>query len=292
MQDDNGPRPATRLPSALRALGHRNYRLFFAGQLVSLVGMWMQSVAQSWLVYRLTGSAILLGLVSFSGQIPVFLLAPLGGAFADKYPRRHTRLNADDGDAPLSCSRRDERATARVHSSCGSRWLVNAFDIPAQSSSWTGGQGRLVKPRLNSSMFNGARIIGPAVAGLLIVAVGEGWCFLANAVSYTAVIAGLLSMRVAALARPRGGGSAVEKIKEGFVFVGRTGPVRALMLLLGLVSLMGMPYAVLMPIFADRILGGGPRGLGILMGASGLGARRVPTLCSPEPAMMIRSRPR
>lgn len=277
---DDGPRTLTRLPAALRALRHRNYRLFFVGQLVSLSGMWMQSVAQAWLIYRLTGSAILLGLVSFSGQIPVFLLAPLGGAFADKYPRRRILLITQTAAMLLSSVLATLTLSGYVR-----EWhifvlaslmgVVNAFDIPARQSfvvDMVGKEDLVNAIALNSSMFNGARIIGPALAGLLIVAVGEGWCFFANAVSYTAVIAGLLSMKVAVLARPTAGGTAVEKIKEGFVFVGRTGPVRALMLLLGLVSLMGMPYAVLMPIFADRILRGGPRGLGILMGASGLGA--------------------
>jgi len=269
-----------RLPSALRALRHRNYRLFFGGQLVSLSGTWMQSVAQAWLIYRLTGSAVLLGLVSFSGQIPVFLLAPVGGAFADRYPRRRILVATQTSAMLFTSVLAVLTLTGHVR-----EWhifvvaallgVVNAFDIPARQSfivDMVGKEDLINAIALNSSMFNGARIIGPAVAGVLITAVGEGWCFLANALSYTAVISGLLSMKVAASARPRVGGSAVEKIKEGFVFVGRNGPVRALMLLLGLVSLMGMPYAVLMPIFADRILHGGPRGLGILMGASGLGA--------------------
>ncbi len=264
----------------MRALRHRNYQLFFGGQLVSLSGTWMQSVAQAWLIYRLTGSAVLLGLVSFSGQIPVFLLAPFGGALADRMERRRI-LVATQTAAMVFTS----LLAALTLFGAVREWHVfvvaallgvaNAFDIPARQAfvvDMVGKEDLVNAIALNSSMFNGARIIGPAIAGVLITAVGEGWCFFANAVSYTAVIAGLLLMKVTVSARPRVAGSAFEKIREGFVFVGRTGPVRALMLLLGLVSLMGMPYAVLMPIFADRILHGGPRGLGILMGASGLGA--------------------
>lgn len=240
----------------------------------------MQSVAQSWLIYRLTGSAVLLGLVSFSSQIPVFLLAPFGGAVADRYQRHRILVATQTAAMLLAFVLAALTLTNRVE-----EWhifvlaallgLVNAFDIPTRQAFVVDMVGRddLVNAiALNSSMFNGARIIGPAMAGLLVAAIGEGWCFFANAVSYVAVLAGLLSMRVARTARARGGGSALEHIKEGFRFVGGTGPVRALMLLLGLVSLMGMPYAVLMPIFADQILRGGASGLGILMGASGLGA--------------------
>src|SRR5688500_15168359 len=241
------PARASRLPSALRALRHRNYRLFFGGQLVSLSGMWMQSVAQAWLIYRLTGSSLLLGLVSFSGQIPVFLLASFGGAFADRVERRPILVATQTAMMLLSLALATLTLTGRV-----AVWhifvlaalsgVVNAFDIPARQSfvvDMVGKEDLVNASARNSSMFNGARLIGPAVAGLLITAVGEGWCFLANSVSYTAVIAGLLLMKVSLKPRPRAAGSALEKIREGFVFVGRTGPVRALMLLLGLVSLMG-----------------------------------------------------
>jgi MFS family permease len=271
---------ATRLPATLRALRHRNYQLFFGGQLISLSGTWMQSVAQSWLIYRLTGSAVLLGLVSFSGQIPVFLFAPFGGAVADRFHRHRILLLTQTAAMLLASVLAALTLTGAVR-----EWhlftlaslfgLVNAFDIPARQAfvvDMVGKEDLINAIALNSSMFNGARIVGPAVAGLLVAAVGEGWCFFANAVSYVAVLAGLLLMRVARKERPPSRGSAFERIREGFRFVARTGPVRALMLLLGLVSLMGMPYAVLMPIFADQILGGGPGSLGILMGASGVGA--------------------
>lgn len=240
----------------------------------------MQSVAQAWLIYRLTGSAVLLGFVSFSAQIPVFLLASFGGALADRFPRRPVLVATQTAAMLISAvlallTLSGSVAIWHVFVLAALSGVVNAFDIPVRQSfvvDMVGKEDLVNAIALNSSMFNGARLVGPAVAGVLITAVGEGWCFLANALSYTAVIAGLLLMKVSVSARPRGAGSAWEKIREGFVFVGRTGPVRALMLLLGLVSLMGMPYAVLMPIFADRILGGGPRGLGVLMGASGLGA--------------------
>lgn len=269
-----------RWPASLRALGHRNYRLFFGGQFISLSGSWMQSVAQSWLVYRLTGSAVMLGTVNFAGQIPVFLLAPVGGAVADRFPRHRILLCTQAASMLVAAA-----LAALTLSGVVREWhvftlaavlgVVNAFDIPARQAFVADMVSRedLVNAiALNSSMFNGARIVGPAVAGVLVAAVGEGWCFFANSASYVAVLSGLLLMRVERAARPRLEGTAFERVRAGFRFVARTGPVRALMLLLGLVSLAGMPYAVLMPLFADRILGGGADSLGILMGASGLGA--------------------
>lgn len=264
----------------MRALKHRNYQLFFGGQLISLTGTWMQSVAQSWLVYRLTGSAILLGLVSFSSQIPVFLIAPIGGAMADRHNRHHMLIATQTAAmllaallAVLTLSGRIQ--TWHLFALAALVGVVNAFDIPARQAfvvDMVGREDLINAIALNSSMFNGARIIGPAVAGILVAAIGEGWCFFANAVSYIAVIAGLLMMKMTRRRAEPPPGSALAHIIEGFRFVAATGPVRALLLLLGLVSLMGMPYAVLMPIFADQILHGGASGLGMLMGASGLGA--------------------
>lgn len=270
----------SKLPSALRALRHRNYRLFFGGQLISLTGTWMQSVAQSWLVYRLTGSAVLLGFVGFSSQIPVFLLATLGGTLADRV-NRHRILVTTQTLAMLMASTLAVLTLTgyvRVWHIFGLAALlgtVNAFDMPARQAFVVDMVGRddLVNAiALNSSMFNGARLVGPAAAGVLVSIIGEGWCFFANAVSYVAVITGLLLMQIERRERVPLPGSALANIVEGFKFVGKTAPVRALLLLLGLVSLMGMPYAVLMPIFADQILHGGASGLGLLMGASGLGA--------------------
>lgn len=263
-----------------RALRHRNYRLFFSGQIISLVGTWMQSVAQSWLVYRLTGSPLLLGLVGFAGQFPVFLFASIGGLVADRYSR-HRVVIATQSSAmvlafilsALTLHGHIQVWQIMVLASC--LGLVNAFDIPARQAFIVEmvHSGDLINAiALNSSMVNGARVLGPAIAGVTVAAIGEGWCFFANAVSYTAVIVGLLLMIVQPRERIEHATSGLESIKEGFQFVARTGPIRALLLLLGLVSLTGMPYAVLMPIFADQILHGGARGLGVLMGASGVGA--------------------
>jgi MFS family permease len=266
--------------STWRALRHRNFQLFFGGQLISLTGTWMQSVAQSWLVYRLTGSATLLGLVGFSSQIPVFLLAPLGGAAADRR-NRHRILVATQTTAMvlafilaiLTLTHRIQ--VFHVFILAALLGLVNAFDIPARQAfvvEMVGKEDLTNAIALNSSMVNGARIIGPAIAGILVASIGEGWCFFCNGVSYIAVIAGLLMMSVDVPSRTPHEASAIADILEGFRFVGSSAPVRALMLLLGLVSLTGMPYAVLMPVFADRILHSGASGLGILMGASGFGA--------------------
>ena len=270
-----------RLANGVRALRHRNFQLFFSGQLISLIGTWMQTVAQSWLVYRLTGSALLLGEVGFASQIPVFLIAPFGGIVADRYPRHRVVIATQSTAMVLAfiLAALTLTHTVRVYhifilaSLLG---VVNAFDIPARQAfivEMVGKQDLMNAIALNSSMFNGARVVGPAVAGLLVASIGEGWCFFANAVSYIAVIIGLLMMKVAPRDEaPRQSGSALADIYEGFSYVSHTGPVRSILLLLGLISIMGMPYSVLMPIFADRILHGGARALGILMGAAGIGA--------------------
>lgn len=263
-----------------RALRHRNYRLFFSGQIISLVGTWMQSVAQSWLVYRLTGSSLLLGLVGFASQIPVFLLAPIGGLVADRYSRHRIVIGTQTSAMILACvlSALTLLGNIRVWEIMVLASLlgaVNAFDIPARQAFIVDmvHSGDLINAiALNSSMVNGARILGPAIAGIMVAAIGEGWCFFSNAISYIAVIVGLLMMVVTPRERDRQARSGLESIKHGFTWVWQTAPIRALLLLLGLVSLTGMPYAVLMPIFADKILHGGARGLGVLMGASGVGA--------------------
>jgi MFS family permease len=265
--------------SLLRALRHRNFRLFFGGQLVSLVGTWMQTIAQSWLVYRLTGSALLLGLVGFAGQIPVCVLAPVGGAVADRFPRRTVVVITQTASMLLAfvlaaLTLTDVIRPAHVFVLAGMLGVVNAFDMPARQAFVVEMVGREDLPNaiaLNSSIVNGARVAGPAIAGLLVGAIGEGYCFLANGISFLAVIGGLLAMRIPPAER-RPHGDAIAAIVEGFGFVTRTEIIRALLLLLGLVSIAGMPYAVLMPIFADRILHGGARGLGLLMGATGVGA--------------------
>jgi len=267
------------LPATLRALRHRNFQFFFSGQLISLIGTWMQSVAQSWLVYRITGSSLLLGSVGFAGQIPVFLVAPLGGIVADRQNRHRVVIATQVASMLLAFVLAILTLTGTVRvwhifvlaSLLG---VVNAFDVPARQSflvDMVGKEDLMNAIALNSSMFNGARIIGPAIAGILVAKIGEGWCFFANGVSYIAVIAGLLMMDVKP--RPRAtSGSPVKHLIEGFRFARHTAPIRAILLLLGLVSLVAMPYTVLMPVFADQILHGGARGLGILMGATGVGA--------------------
>jgi len=275
-----GDREHGGVSSVWRAMRHRNFQLFFGGQLISLTGTWMQSVAQSWLVYRLTGSATLLGLVGFSSQIPVFLLAPLGGAAADRRNRHRILIGTQTTAMVLAFILAGLTLTHRVQVFhlfilAALLGLTNAFDIPARQAfvvDMVGKEDLMNAIALNSSMVNGARIVGPAIAGILVVSIGEGWCFFLNGASYLAVIAGLLTMKVGVPPRMSRESSAIADIVEGFRFVWSSAPVRALMLLLGLVSLTGMPYAVLMPVFADRILHTGASGLGILMGASGFGA--------------------
>ncbi len=268
-----------RWAATLRALRHRNFQLFFGGQLISLIGTWMQTVAQSWLVYRLTGSALLLGAVGFSSQIPVFLVAPIGGITADRVNRQRLIITTQTSSMILAGVLAWLTLSGHVHI-----WhifvlaallgVVNAFDIPGRQSflvDMVGKEDLMNAIALNSSMFNGARIIGPAIAGILVARIGEGWCFAANSLSYIAVIIGLMLMQVHCVRRTSGS-SPIEDIVAGFRWVAETKIIRALLLLLGLISLVGMPYVVLMPVFADRILHGGARGLGILMGATGVGA--------------------
>ena len=263
----------------MRALKHRNFQLFFAGQLISLTGTWMQTVAQSWLVYRLTGSSLLLGSVGFASQIPVFLMAPVGGMAADRFNRQRIVIATQVASMILAIVLALLTLTHvvkvwHIFVLAALLGVVNAFDIPGRQSflvDMVGREDLMNAIALNSSMFNGARVVGPAIAGILVAKIGEGWCFFANGVSYIAVIVGLLMMRVDCPARSKSD-SPLEDIIEGFSWVSQTGPIRALLLLLGVVSLVGMPYTVLMPVFADHILHGGAKGLGILMGFTGIGA--------------------
>lgn len=265
----------------LRALRHRNYRLFFGGQSVSLIGTWMTRLATSWLVYRLTHSALLLGLVSFAGQIPTFLLAPFAGVWVDRW-NRHRVLVVTQVLAMLQSFALAALALANIITVWDVLWLslfqglINAFDMPARQAFVV----QMVEDRrdlgnaiaLNSSMVNMARLIGPSVAGMVIAAVGEGYCFLIDGISYLAVIASLLLMNITALPKSRAARSTFAELRDGWNYVSGFAPIRSILLLLGLISLMGMPYTVLMPIFAGKILGGGPHTLGFLMGAVGVGA--------------------
>jgi MFS family permease len=272
--------PNSALSVTLRALKHRNFQLFFGGQLISLTGTWMQSVAQAWLVYRLTGSAFLLGAVGFAGQFPVFIVAPIGGIVADRYNRRKVVIGTQVASmilaailAALTLARYIQVWHIFVLSAL--LGVVNAFDIPGRQSflvEMVGKEDLMNAIALNSSMFNGARVIGPAIAGILVARIGEGWCFFANSVSYIAVIISLFMMKVPKHSHRPSDASPIAHILEGFRFARDTAPIRAILLLLGLVSLVAMPYTVLMPIFADKILHGGARGLGVLMGMTGVGA--------------------
>jgi MFS family permease len=272
--------PRSGLPATLRALKHRNFQLFFGGQLISVTGTWMQTVALSWLVYRLTGSTLLLGTVGFASQIPILLVAPLGGTMADRNNRQRIVIGTQVASMVLAFLLAALTLTGKVQV-----WhilvlatllgVANAFDIPARQAflvDMVGKEDLMNAIALNSTMFNGARIVGPAVAGILVAMIGEGWCFFANAVSYIAVIVGLMMMQVQRPVQKPPSGSPLTHILEGFRFVAHTRPIRAILLLLGLISLVAMPYTVLMPVFADRILHGGARGLGILMSATGVGA--------------------
>jgi len=237
-------------------------------------------VAQSWLVYRLTGSALWLGIVGFSSQIPVLLLSPVGGVVADRYPRRATVVATQAASMLLAFTLTALTLTGQIrvwHLPVIAFLLgtANAFDIPARHAfvvDMVGKNDLINAIALNSSMFNSARILGPSIAGVLVATIGEGWCFFVNGMSYTAVIVGLLLMRVGSPVRLQPHEPALASIVAGYRFVWRARPIRTLLLLLALVSLMGLPYAVLMPIFAGQILHGGPRALGLLMGAAGVGA--------------------
>jgi len=273
--------PPRRAP-LLRALRHRNYRLFFSGQSVSLVGTWITRIATLWLVYRLTGSALLLGIVGFCGQIPTLLLAPFSGVLVDRW-NRHRILVATQVLSMLQSLALAVLALAGIITVTEilvlqvAQGIINAFDTPARQAFVID----MVEQReelpnaiaLNSSMVTGSRIIGPTIGGILIAAFGEGWCFMVDAISYLAVIASLLAMRLAAESARRGRRtSAIEELREGVRYVSGFAPARTVLLLLALVSTMGMPYMVLMPAVASGVLHGGPHTLGFLMTASGVGA--------------------
>jgi MFS family permease len=266
---------------AWRALRHRNFRLFFGGQTISLVGTWMTRIATAWLVYRLTGSSLLLGTVSFAGQIPTFLLAPIAGVLVDRSDRRRvlvwTQTLAMVQSLLLAWLTLSHRIniTEVLVLSCF-QGLINAFDMPGRQSFMV----QMVEDRndlsnaiaINSSMVNVARLVGPSLAGMVIAVSSEGWCFLVDGISYIAVIVSLLMMHVSALALRRATTTMFEQMREGWSYVSTFTPVRTILLLFALVSLMGMPYMVLMPVFAARVLHGGAHTLGFLMGAAGAGA--------------------
>jgi MFS family permease len=264
-----------------RALRHRNYRLFFSGQTVSLVGTWITRIATSWLVYRLTHSVFLLGVVGFFGQIPTLLLAPFTGVLIDRW-NRHRILVVTQVLAMLQSVALAVLTLAGIITVTEIlalqvvQGIINAFDTPARQTFVV----EMVTDRadlpnaiaLNSSMVNASRIIGPSVGGIMIAAVGEGWCFAFDAVSYLAVIASLLAMRLEKFSPPAANTRMLDELRTGFRYVTRFPPVRDSLLLLALVATMGMPYNVLMPAIAAGVLHGGPHTLGYLMTAVGVGA--------------------
>ena len=265
----------------VRALRHRNYRLFFGGQGISLIGTWMTRVATGWLVYRLTGSAFLLGLVSFSSQIPILLLGPFAGVWVDRL-NRHRVLVVTQALSMVQSFALAGLALAHIITVHEVILLnlfqgaINAFDMPARQAFLI----EMVEDRedlgnaiaLNSSLVNAARLIGPSVAGLLIAAVGEGYCFLIDGFSYVAVIASLLAMTVTPRVIEHARASVLSELREGWEYVRGFRPIWSILLLLAVISLVGMPYTTLMPIFAGKILHGGAHTLGFMMGAVGVGA--------------------
>ena len=279
---ESEPEPSRRdFSHAWRALRHRNFRLFFGGQSISLIGTWMTRIATAWLVYRLTKSALLLGTVSFVGQIPTFMLAPFAGVFVDRADRRTvliwTQALAMLQSLALAVLTLTHRITINeILILSAFQGVINAFDMPGRQAFMV----QMVEDRndlsnaiaINSSMVNLARLVGPSLAGIVIAATNEGWCFLIDGISYIAVIISLVLMRVHITAIKRAATSMLEQLKEGWNYVSTSIPIRAILLLFALISLMGMPYVVLMPIFAAQVLHGGAHTLGFLMGAAGVGA--------------------
>ncbi|NJM48903.1 MAG: MFS transporter [Alkalinema sp. RU_4_3] len=265
-------------PPALRS---KNYRLFFAGQGISLIGSWMTQIATVWLVYHLTNSAFMLGVVGFTSQIPNLLLAPFGGVLVDRFPGRRILIGTQVLAMVQSLT-----LAALALSGVIQLWhilvlsllqgLINAVDAPARQVFVID----LVEKRedlasaiaINSTMFNGARLVGPAIGGLLIAQVGEAYCFLVDGLSYIAVIWALLAMKLPPKAIVHSEGSPWQKIKAGWSYTFRSPPIRAILLLSALVSLMGMQYTALVPVVSDKILQGNAQTLGFLMAASGIGA--------------------
>src|SRR6202789_3638230 len=266
---------------AWRALKHRNFRLFFGGQSISPIGPWITRIATSWLVYQLTKSPLMLGTVGFAGQIPSFLFAPLAGVIVDRMDRRKVLLWTQALAmlqslllAALTLAHRINVTEILLLSVM--QGIINAFDMPARQSFMI----RMVEDRadlqnaiaINSSMVNAARLIGPSLAGILIAATNEGWCFLIDGVSYIAVIASLLMMRIRHEELQAHGTTMAEQLRQGWEYVTQSVPIRNILMLFALLSLMGWPFMVLMPVFAAEVLKGGAHTQGFLMGAVGVGA--------------------
>jgi MFS family permease len=263
-----------------RALQHRNFQLFIGGQLVSLTGSWMQSTAQQWLVYKLTGSVVLLGLFAFANQVPMLFLASVGGYVGDRYNRHRGVMVTQTISMVLAFMLAGLTLTHVID-----KWelifiaflagVVNAFDVPIRQSFFVHMVGKEDLPNaiaLNSSIFNGARVVGPALAGFAIAWLGEGWCFFVNGLSFVAVIVALLMMRIERTEAEKSNESPLQSFLQGFRFAMSDLPIRSSLLLLSTLSFFGLQYAVFLPIYAHDILHGGARTLGLLMSAAGVGA--------------------
>ncbi|HUG39206.1 MAG TPA: MFS transporter [Longimicrobiales bacterium] len=270
------------LGHAFRALRRRNYRLLFIGQTISLTGSWMQQLALSWLVYRMTGSALLLGVVAFAGQLPGFVIAPIAGVLADRW-NRHRIVVATQALMMAQAA----AVAVLVLGGWVEVWhlvalatvlgVLTGLDIPARQALFLdlveGDREDLANAiALNASLFNATRLIGPSLGGFLIARLGEGPVFAINAASYIGVVVSLLAMRLHPVGTAPADGSVLGRLREGFGYAFGFQPVRSLLLLIAAISLVGMPYVVLLPVFAEEILGGGARTLGFLMSAAGLGA--------------------
>jgi MFS family permease len=271
----------TGIKHTFRALKYRNYRMFFAGQSISLIGMWIQNVAMGWLVYRLTGSATLLGVVGFAENIPVFLLTPLAGVLVDRWNRRRIFIITQFLFMVQAFLMAFLTLTGMIQI-----WhiimlsvvlgVITAVDATTRQSFWV----EMIEKKedlgnaiaLNSTMYNSARLLGPAFAGFVIAAVGEGICFLLNGISYIAVIIALMAMRLSPKVRELREANFIQGFKEGIKYASGIIPIRYTLLLLALISFIANPYLVLMPVFAKEVLGGGAVTLGYLVGCSGLGA--------------------
>ena len=263
---------------------HRNFQLFIAGQLISLIGTWMQTTAQLWLVYRLTGSAALLGIFGFASQVPMLFLSFLGGYLGDHYNRHRGVVATQTVSMVLAFVLAALTLTGRIQGWHGA-WVViaiafmlgtvNAFDVPIRQAFLVQMVGKEDLPNaiaLNSSIFNGARVVGPAIAGFTVAWIGEGWCFFLNGVSFVAVIVALLMMRIAKTEIKASDESPLQSLVQGFRFAMSDLPIRSTLLLLSVLSLFGLQYSVFMPIYAQDILKGNARTLGLLMSAAGVGA--------------------
>lgn len=272
--------PRSSFSHAWRALRSRNFQLFFAGQGISIIGTWMTRLATSWLVYRLTSSALLLGIVSFAGQIVSFLFGPFAGVWVERLNRRKLLVWVQAAAAAQSLTLAALTLAHRINLweiivLAAVQGLINSFDMPARQSFLV----QIVDDRsdlgnaiaINSSMNSGARLIGPAIAGFVIAAFGEGFCFLIDGISYLAVIASLLMMRIAREATPRHTKTMFEQMREGWDYVRGFDALRSLLILFALSSLMGYPFMVLLPVFAVQVLHGGPYTLGWLSASAGAG---------------------